>query len=214
MSESLTILQKLMAVSRLADGVLYVRQAAAARALGTGSQNVRLLALNHRVERFVIAAPKPRARFKEIVFYRTEDLAKAWASPRWRAWGDDEDAYLLEHAGKQTLGEIGKHLGRSANACKCRLRSLGVNSRTNQGMWTAGDIANLAGRSRKSVFRWCRQHGLTPSVWSKGVGHYHLFEPENVRRWFLRTPRVLRTLDERAQRRLGLIETPTPRRAA
>lgn len=39
-------------------------------------------------------------------------------------WSDEENDYLLEHAGEETLKIIGAHLGRSWSACKRRLYDL------------------------------------------------------------------------------------------
>lgn len=60
-------------------------------------------------------------------------MADAWASigvskarynRGWVAWTQEDDDYLLEHAGEQTLKIIAKHLGRSWQACKRRLYDL------------------------------------------------------------------------------------------
>lgn len=62
-------------------------------------------------------------------------MAKAWAgigAPKsrytrgWNEWTQEDDDYLLEHAGEQTLKIIAKHLGRSWSACKRRLYDLGA----------------------------------------------------------------------------------------
>lgn len=62
-------------------------------------------------------------------------MANAWAAisaPKrrytrgWNPWTQEEDDYLIEHAGEQTLKIIAKHLGRSWSACKRRLYDLGA----------------------------------------------------------------------------------------
>ncbi len=58
-------------------------------------------------------------------------------------WTEKEDAYLLEHAGLDTLQAIARALGRSYQAVRVRIGSkhFGVTARGNQGLFSAADIA-------------------------------------------------------------------------
>jgi hypothetical protein len=72
----------------------------------------------------------PRA---SLVLREFGSMADAWAAigaakhrynRGWVAWTDEDDDYLLSHAGEQTLKVIAKHIGRSWGACKRRLYDL------------------------------------------------------------------------------------------
>lgn len=58
-------------------------------------------------------------------------------------WNEEEDAYLLDKAGIETLQEIAEHLHRSYQACRARLGSKGngVKARNNQGYLSAAELA-------------------------------------------------------------------------
>lgn len=45
---------------------------------------------------------------------------------KWNEWTQEEDDYLLEHAGEQTLKVVARALGRTWSACKRRLYDLGA----------------------------------------------------------------------------------------
>jgi hypothetical protein len=56
-------------------------------------------------------------------------------------WSPEDELYLEERAGIDTLGQIGRHLGRSAAACKRRLYMKGITARGNQGFFSASELA-------------------------------------------------------------------------
>lgn len=56
-------------------------------------------------------------------------------------WTEEEREYLLDFAGKHTLNQIARRLGRSYGALRGQLRILGVASRHNQGFMSAAEIA-------------------------------------------------------------------------
>lgn len=75
-------------------------------------------------------------------------MPAAWAavgrrvSRSWVPWSQEDDDYLLGHAGEQTLKRIAKHLDRTWAACKRRLYDLG-----------AGRARDVSGRAGADRFR-------------------------------------------------------------
>ncbi len=78
-------------------------------------------------------------------------MARAWLSagaPRDRVmltnlpWSAQEETYLLEHAGKETLREIAKKLRRSYGSVRTRLnKNFKIAARANQGYLSAAELA-------------------------------------------------------------------------
>ena len=60
---------------------------------------------------------------------------------RFALWTEKDDQFLLDNAGRLTLKEIAKELGRSWEACKRRLSQKGVRARDAQGFWTMSQLA-------------------------------------------------------------------------
>ena len=56
-------------------------------------------------------------------------------------WSQEEVQYLLDHAGEQTIKDIGKHLLRSYGACRKELQKHGVRARDNEGFVSAQQLA-------------------------------------------------------------------------
>lgn len=56
-------------------------------------------------------------------------------------WREDEEVYLLEHAGDDTLVKIGESLRRSYGAVRKRLQGKGITARGNNGFFSAGELA-------------------------------------------------------------------------
>jgi len=56
-------------------------------------------------------------------------------------WTEEEREYLLNHAGGYTLERIARRLGRSYGAVRGQLRIMKIQSRHNQGFWSAAEIA-------------------------------------------------------------------------
>lgn len=77
-------------------------------------------------------------------------IAQAWvaagADPRRVTllntdWSEEDELYLMERAGIDTIEAIGKHLGRSYGSVRKRLQAMGITARGNQGMFSAAEIA-------------------------------------------------------------------------
>lgn len=59
-------------------------------------------------------------------------------------WSKEEDRYLLDKAGKKTLAQIGKDLGRSPDSVKTRLnKHFRIKARGNNGYFSAAEISQL-----------------------------------------------------------------------
>lgn len=115
-------------------------------------------------------------------------MANAWAgigapkvryTRKWNEWTQEDDDYLLEHAGEQTLKIIGKHLGRSWPSCKRRLYDLGAGrARDASGHMSAMQVAKEYG---------CPLHRVTALI-ARGElkakkvygGHYWRVDPEDA----------------------------------
>ncbi len=87
---------------------------------------------SHRIYKFfgsmaagwlAAGAPKERVSFSNLL------------------WQESEEEYLLEHAGDDTLASIGRYLRRTYGAVKTRLREKGTTARGNQGLFSAGELA-------------------------------------------------------------------------
>ncbi len=57
------------------------------------------------------------------------------------AWTREEKAYLLDHAGIDTLEEIAQYLRRSRGAVRRRLHEIGIKARDNQGFLSAAQLS-------------------------------------------------------------------------
>lgn len=77
-------------------------------------------------------------------------MARAWlaagADPRRISlnnieWIAEEDAYLLDNAGRLLLRDIAVDLHRSYQACRSRLKGHGIKARNNQGYLSAAELA-------------------------------------------------------------------------
>lgn len=94
----------------------------------------------------------------------------------WNEWSDEDDEYLLEHAGEQTLKIIGAYLGRSWSACKRRLYNLGAGrARDVPGWLSAMQVAKEYGCPVHRV-QDLIQAGTLPAFKVKG-GHYWRINP-------------------------------------
>jgi hypothetical protein len=61
-------------------------------------------------------------------------------------WNEEEDAYLLDNAGRKTLKQIAEYLRRSYGACKARLNKFHkVKAKENQGYLSAAALAREYG---------------------------------------------------------------------
>lgn len=98
----------------------------------------------------------------------------------WVAWTQDDDDYLLEHAGEQTLKVIAKHLGRSWAACKRRLYDLGAGrARDVSGHLSAAQVAQEYGCPQGRVIQLIKAGELRASR-VRG-GHYWRIAPEDLK---------------------------------
>jgi hypothetical protein len=74
-----------------------------------------------------------------------------------RPWSEGDDKYLLDFVGTRNVGEIAKHLKRSVNSVRLRLRTLGrerkISTRVQDG-YTKSELATYLGRSKKTIQRW------------------------------------------------------------
>lgn len=90
----------------------------------------------------------PASRVLEYFHGMARGWLAAGVSP-WRVslknldWTQQEDDYLLEHAGSLTLAAIARHLGRSYQSVRVRLGSkgFGITARGNQGYLSAAELA-------------------------------------------------------------------------
>lgn len=102
-------------------------------------------------------------------------------SRQWVPWTQEDDDYLLEHAGEQTLKIIGKHLGRSWMACKRRLYDLGAGrARDVSGYLSAMQVAKEYNCPLSRVMKLIRS-GELPAKRVQG-GHYWRIAPEDCER--------------------------------
>lgn len=106
---------------------------------------------------------------------------RARVTRRWNPWTQEDDDYLLEHAGEQTLKVIAKHLGRSWSACRRRLYDLGAGrARDVSGHLSAMQVASLYGCPLARVEKLIRA-GVLPAKKVNG-GHYWRIDPEDCER--------------------------------
>ena len=68
-------------------------------------------------------------------------------------WTKDEDDYLERWAGRKSLQSIGRHLGRTSQACVQRLTRLGTSARSNTGAMSPAEVAEVYGCSAEKVRR-------------------------------------------------------------
>lgn len=104
---------------------------------------------------------------------------RARVTRQWVPWTQEDDDYLLDHAGEQTLKVIGKHLGRSWGACRRRLYDLGAGrARDVSGYLSAMQVAQEYG---------CPLYRVTTLI-ARGElkarkvhgGHYWRIDPEDA----------------------------------
>lgn len=112
-------------------------------------------------------------------------MARAWAAAgvsrqryhlSWTAWTEEEDEYLLEHAGEETLKVIAAHLGRTWSACKRRLYDLRAGrARDVPGWLSAAQVAKEYGAPLSRVIHLI-ESGTLPAFKVRG-GHYWRVNP-------------------------------------
>lgn len=117
-------------------------------------------------------------------------MAGAWAAAgaprsrytrRWNEWTQEEDDYLLEHAGEQTLKVIARHLGRSWGACKRRLYDLGAGPARNVSGYMS--ILQVAAHYNCPITRVKRLvHSGELPAWRVTGGRYWRIAPEDCER--------------------------------
>lgn len=135
---------------------------------------------------------------KVLEYFRS--MANAWAAAGvsksrynrgWNEWSEDDDAYLLEHAGEETLKLIAAHLGRTWPACKRRLYDLKAGrARDVPGWMSAMQVAKEYNCPLARVIRLI-ETGKLPAFKVKG-GHYWRINPidaEHIRE-LLRAPKT------------------------
>lgn len=94
----------------------------------------------------------------------------------WNAWSEEDDAYLLEHAGEETLKLIAAHLGRTWPACKRRLYDLKAGrARDVPGWMSAMQVAKEYNCPLARVHKLI-DTGKLPAFKVKG-GHYWRINP-------------------------------------
>lgn len=77
-----------------------------------------------------------------------------------RRWTRQEDELLERWVGRRTLAWIARELGRTVAGVKCRCKNLGISQNSAMGLWTCGQVAEIAGVDKSSVWRWCERNGL------------------------------------------------------
>lgn len=117
-------------------------------------------------------------------------MADAWAAagaPKsryhrgWVAWTQEDDDYLLSHAGEQTLKIIAKQLGRTWQACKRRLYDLGAGrARDVSGYLSMMQVAAEYNCPVTRVKRLIAQGELR--AWKVQGGHYWRIDPADCER--------------------------------
>lgn len=115
-------------------------------------------------------------------------MADAWTaigqprsrvSRQWVPWTQEDDDYLLEHAGEQTLKIIGKHLGRSWGACKRRLYDLKAGrARDVSGYLSAAQVAQEYNCPVKRVQDLIARKELR--AFKVSGGHYWRIDPADL----------------------------------
>lgn len=111
-------------------------------------------------------------------------LVKAWEAVGYKVshsnapWTQEDDDFLLEHAGEMTLKRIGKRLRRSWMACKRRLYDLEAGrARDVSGHLSATQVAEEYNTSLNRVYKLI-QRGTLPARKVAG-GHYWRIDPED-----------------------------------
>lgn len=122
---------------------------------------------------------------QKVLEYFGSSMASAWEAAGvsrkrfnrgWVEWSDEDDQYLLEHAGEETLKLVGAHLGRTAPACKRRLYDLKAGrARDVPGWLSAAQVAKEYAAPLSRVIRLI-QAGTLPAFKVKG-GHYWRVNP-------------------------------------
>lgn len=147
---------------------------------------------------------KPLRRGREV-WYPAVDVFRVWVgrtSNSRRRWGDDEQSYLLEHAGVYCTRLIARRLRRSRLAVLSRIQRLGLTIRGNQGLLSLGQVASLLGRHPSTIRAW-KDRGLYMTR-MRG-GHACLYvSVDHLRRFLRRRPNILAGIDPFARRRLKL----------
>lgn len=105
------------------------------------------------------------------IYQEFGSLARAWLAAgagsqrvdlKNNDWTLKEEAYLLEHAGEKTIGEIAQHLRRSPGSVRSRLnKNLKTTARANQGLYSAAELAKEFGCPYQRVRNALREGKIT-----------------------------------------------------
>ncbi|MFV8829001.1 hypothetical protein [Alkalihalobacterium sp. APHAB7] len=96
-------------------------------------------------------------------------------------WTEEEVFYLTESVGKYTLSTIAQKLGRSETAVLMKMKRLGIaNTRSQTGLLTTLELANLLKINSSSVRRWINEHGLKcTKKKTRTKRSYYFIDPED-----------------------------------
>lgn len=92
----------------------------------------------------------PSLPVANMVIERYGSITRAWLACGARrsrvpllgcAWTEEEETFLLDHAGSMTLKQVGARLHRSWSACKRKLYDLGIRARDAQGYMSGMQVA-------------------------------------------------------------------------
>lgn len=101
-----------------------------------------------------------------------------------RRYTTNEDDFILEKAGKIDVPMIAQKLERSLKSVQKRIRMLGITCKTNQGLLTTGDAAELCGVTPQTIKNWCKTQSL-PYMLSRGKRRYFYLSFAKLRNWLL-----------------------------
>lgn len=119
-------------------------------------------------------------------------------------WTPADDELILQHLGYRSYEWLAEQIGCTVVAVKHHAYNvLRTNLKSNQGLYTTGEIARIVGKHLSTVVFWCKRSGLPHRRLPSGGGnHCYLIDPVDLLAWLKTRPVIAKRIKTQAMRHL------------